>query len=134
VEVREAGVRESSGVVSGASGVAGVGVKVTTLNPQHVFRVSDYMRWIAGGPEEDEPVALTGADGTLVVRAPTDRPFMLNLMLPGAIPESLAFREIGVDGGGFAATGWIGVPVGVDPAAYYVQVTPESDEKARASP
>lgn len=103
----------------------GVAVKVTTLNPQHVFRVSDYTRWLAGGPEDDEPMARTGDDGSRAVRIPTDRPFMLNLLLPGAIPESLHFREVGDPGGPFPPSDWIAVPVGVEPARYAVRIKPK---------
>jgi len=103
----------------------GVAVKVTTLNPQHVLRVSDYTRWLAGGPEDDEPIARTGDDGSRAVRIPTDRPFMLNLLLPGAIPESLHFREIGDPDAPFPASDWITVPVGVDQPRYAVRIRPK---------
>lgn len=134
VEVRQQAIVHAhhTGKTEELVGAEGVGVKVTTLNPQHVFRVGDYTRWLGGGPEDDQPPAVTGPEGTLVILAPTDRPFMLNLMLPGAVPESLPFRETGVDGGTFAPTGWIGLPVGVTPAQYFVRVTPVGAEPGAA--
>lgn len=85
-------------------------VRVTTRNPQHAFRVSDYTRWLGGGPAADAPGVRTGADGQALVLAPLDRPFVVQFLLPGLVPETVFLRENGAGTAEFQPTGWIDLP------------------------
>lgn len=100
----------------------GIPVSVTTLNPQHALRVSDYTRWIGGGPAADGPAVLTDASGKARVLAPLDRPFLVQVLLPGLQPETVYLRENGADENDFVTTDWITLPVGIEADARGVPV------------
>ncbi len=96
---------------------AGVSVRLTLLNPQHALRPADYRRWILG-MEKDGPPVLTNDAGRAVVRAPSDRPFLVTVMGPDLQPETWYLREFdsAAGEGPFPATEWLAAPAGREPA------------------